>query len=697
MYQKVERLVYALENNSVLSSIKKGFILLIPILISGSLALLIRSFPLPQMQAFLTTFAGGFLDKLLLYIFDATIGFMSGYLVLSISYYYSSLFANQNLTLQIMAMVTSFACFVGSFGGVDGSLTVASFGSIGVFTAMVSAILATRLFFALSDHMSQSYRSYTAGSDMSYRLSIAAIMPLLICVMAFILANLLLTSMFGIDNFNDLISGALLGLFGHIQGELAAGTLFVFLLNFLWVLGVHGGNALDQVAQALLVPANTNPTAIISKSFLDNFVMMGGSGTTICLVVALLIASRYRDNRRLAKSAAPLVLFNVNEVVVFGLPIVLNPILLIPFIAVPLLSLMISYGATVLGLIPIVNTTVTWTTPIFFSGYVATGTLMGSLVQLVTLVVGTAVYLPFVRLSEKLQRGHESFMLAELTEHFKKDVTEGRDTDYLSRHDNLGVIAKTLVSRLRRDISDGIIPMYYQPQVNADGQVTGGEALLRWKYGGQAVYPPLLIALAQKDGCFDQLTWCIFDVVCRDMEFMRSHLPPGALISVNISGEQLGSTPFVRHVVAMAEQYGVKDLLSLEVTEESSVEHISTIGENIEWLRENQIFMAIDDFSMGQTSLNYLKNNSFRFVKLDGSLVRQVVRNPRCCDIISSVISLGENLGFTVIAEFVENEEIRDILLGLGCRSYQGYLYSPALPREEFAAYCDRMAAHKEI
>lgn len=691
MQQKVERLVYALENNSVLSSIKKGFILLIPILISGSLALLIRSFPLPQMQQFLTTFAGGVLDRLLLFVFDATIGFISGYLVLSISFYYSSLFANQNFTLQIMAMVTSLACFVGSFGGLDGSLTVESFTSIGVFTAMVSAILATRLFFALNDRLSKSFRSYTAGSDMSYRCSITAILPLLICVLVFILANLMLTSFFGFSDFNDLISKALQGLFGRISGELASGTLFVFLLNFLWGLGVHGGNALDQVAQAIFVPANADPTAIISKSFLDNFIMIGGSGTTICLVAALLLASRYRDNRRLAKSAAPLVLFNVNEVLVFGLPIVLNPIMLIPFILVPLVSLMIAYGATILGVMPIVVETVTWTTPIFFSGYVATGSLMGSLVQLVILAVGTGIYLPFVRMSEKLQRGHEAFMLTELADRFQNDAKEGKNTGYLSRHDNLGVIAKTLISHLRRDIESGKIPMHYQPQVDAEGHVTGGEALLRWKYGKYPVSPPLLIALAREDGCFDRLTWCIFDVVCRDIAAMRPHLPPGALISVNISGEQLSSAPFIHHVVALCEQFGVKDILSLEVTEESSVEHFSSISENIEWLRANEIYMAIDDFSMGQTSLNYLKTNSFRFVKLDGGLVRQLVHNSRCRDIVSSVISLGESLGFTVIAEYVENEEIRDILLGLGCRCYQGYLYSPAIPPEEFAAFCDRM------
>lgn len=93
---------------------------------------------------------------------------------------------------------------------------------------------------------------------------------------------------------------------------------------------------------------------------------------------------------------------------------------------------------------------------------------------------------------------------------------------------------------------------------------------------------------------------------------------------------------------------------------------------------------------MGQTSLNYLRDNNFRFVKLDGSLVRQVTDNARCREIISSIVSLGSTLGFQVVAEWVENEAIRDHLLTLGCKVYQGYLYSPAIPLKELLAFAQK-------
>ena len=94
------------------------------------------------------------------------------------------------------------------------------------------------------------------------------------------------------------------------------------------------------------------------------------------------------------------------------------------------------------------------------------------------------------------------------------------------------------------------------------------------------------------------------------------------------------------------------------------------------------LLLAIDDFSMGQTSLHYLKDNFFDVIKIDGSLVRGLNASGNCREIISSITSLSESLSLLVIAEFVETEEQRKILHEIGCDCYQGYLYSPAVPLE---------------
>lgn len=199
---------------------------------------------------------------------------------------------------------------------------------------------------------------------------------------------------------------------------------------------------------------------------------------------------------------------------------------------------------------------------------------------------------------------------------------------------------------------------------------------------GQTVYPPLAVSLAQEDGFFDRLTNSVIEV---SMQACRELLDRGMSISVsaNISVEQLNSPKFVERVIRYADIYGVSGHYCLEITEESSADKMEEIPHHINWLRAAGIRTAVDDFSMGRTSLKYLQHNSFGAVKLDGSLVKGILENSRNEERIGSIISLGNSLDFVVIAEYVETEEIRDKLEKLGCDLYQGYLYSPAVPLEK--------------
>ena len=106
-------------------------------------------------------------------------------------------------------------------------------------------------------------------------------------------------------------------------------------------------------------------------------------------------------------------------------------------------------------------------------------------------------------------------------------------------------------------------------------------------------------------------------------------------------------------------------------------------------MSKNNIAAAIDDFSMGHTSIKYLQENHFRFIKLDGALVKQVSKNSRSKDIIRSIIELGNHLGSEIVAEYVETDELLNQLIDLGCHYFQGYLFSPAIPAEKFIEFCN--------
>lgn len=682
MFSRMREIINAMENSPVLSATKKGFLLVIPIVLAGSFALLLRNFPVPAYQEALAAFGAGAPRHLLDFIIDATTGFLSLYLVLAISYFYSETLAGQNLTLRMMSMVTACACFIASFGGQSGSLTLSCFGTIGVFTAMVCSVLATRLFFALELRLFKRYRSYAAGNDIHFRSSMSAIFPVIACVTAFALGNFLLQRLFHVGNLNDLISGFLFDAFGGIKREPNNGVMFLLLLDLLWGFGIHGGNALDQVARTVFTAEGASG-GIITKSFLDSFAVLGGSGATLCLLLALLAASRQASNRRLAYSAAPLALFNINELLVFGLPIVLNPVFIIPFILTPILSMLIAYGAALSGWMPAAAESVNWTTPVFLSGYLATGSWKGTAVQLVSVALGTLVYLPFVLLSDRLKESRETRLIEELTVHFQAREQTGEQTRYLGRTDSLGVIAKTLAGQLRDDVEKGLVPVFYQPQVDDQGRITGAEALLRWRYGGVSLYPPLVVELAQEDECYQALTWSVLTSVCGDIPVLREALGPDIHVSANVAAAQLNDPELTERIIRLAEEQGAAGNLVLEVTEETTLTDLPNITANIELYRRRGIELAIDDFSMGQTSLNYLRSNRFRYVKLDGGLVSQVLESARAREIIGSIVALGQGLDFRVIAERVEIQAERDALLALGCTIYQGYLYSPAVQLEE--------------
>lgn len=689
LYRKMLRFTYRLERNPVFASIKRGLLLLTPVLIVGAVALMLRNLPVPAFQQWILGAGGGLVYGALGFIYDATIGIMSLCLLCGISYSYAATLPGSDKTFCLVAVMVSLGSFFILFSVQSGGVfEFASLGAVSMFGAILCAIAATALFGALSRYLPARFRSYSAGMDVQFRVSVSLIAPLCLCLLIFALAGLAMEHFFGVRSINELLSGGMMALFENVPDELGKGVLFVLLTDVLWLFGIHGGNVMEPVAQAYFATLDQSNSAIVCKSFVDNFALIGGSGATLCLLLALLLFARSRENRRLAWCSLPFGLFNMNEPLVFGFPVILNPILFLPFLIVPVVSLLIGYAAVASGFMPMVTTTVTWTTPAPLSGYAASGSLRGALVQAVILAVGTAVYAPFVRLSERMQQARIRIDLEDLLAAFGGD-TELSDVgnQFLERPDNVGAVAKVLVEQLRSDIQAKQIPVFYQPQVDQDGRVCGAEALLRWRFQNKPLPPPLVVILAREAGIYRDLTNCILDTAAADSARIQKNLGRPFMVSVNISPYEANDEEFVRRAAVLVEQAGLQGSFCLEVTEEAALERFGKIGENLHYLFEHGILAAIDDFSMGQTSLKYLQGSNFQYVKLDGALVRQLVDSPRSQDIVRAIVGLGENLHFQVVAEYVESEALRDVLLSLKCGIFQGYLYSPAVPVDKLIPF----------
>ena len=145
-------------------------------------------------------------------------------------------------------------------------------------------------------------------------------------------------------------------------------------------------------------------TNIINMYAIQMWGEIGGSGCTLGLVIAIFIFSKREDNKAIATLSLVPGLFNINETVTFGVPMVLNPILGIPFVVAPLITIIIGYVLTVIGFCPVACLTVPWTTPPIVFGFLACGAnVMGAVTQAILIVVSTVIYVPFLIAYEKYQ------------------------------------------------------------------------------------------------------------------------------------------------------------------------------------------------------------------------------------------------------------------------------------------------------
>lgn len=685
---------------TIVKAVRSGLVMLIPILLIGCFSLVLKSLPIPAYQEFLTFGNGRNILAFFDIVYTSTFGIYSIYLTFAISYSLVRFTKEKNLTnhtnhLLLYIPVTSTVSFV-ILSGYPFTSSVNNFGSSGVFIAILSSIVCTYLFLFISSKI-KPVRLSTNGANTEFSNSVKSIAPCLFVIIVVSLFSLGLYVIFDFASIQELFSHLTTTIFSKLGNNFVRALCFIFSVNLMWFFGVHGNNALDSVCASYFSPSVAQnlesisngqpPTEIISKEFLDVFVNMGGSGTIMCLMLAILIFSRMSSNRGLAKTTFFPVLFNISELMTFGLPIIFNVYLLIPFFLTPIVCFLTAYFATSIGLVPVVTNVLEWTTPVFYGGYYATGgSVAGIILQIVNLIIGIVIYAPFIKLYDKsiLESAKNNYNgLVKLLQESENNNTQIK---LCSENNTLSSVAKSLANELKRAMDKNELELYYQPQYHLNGNCIGAEALLRWNhpiYG--LVYPPLIIKLADELGCLTELEKMIVSKVASDAQIIQNNLEDKLKISVNVTGKTMQSKEFFNFLNDLAEKVDVVDIrLCLEITEQTALLQTIDVEKQFDNIKKLGYLMAIDDFSMGHTSLKYLQINQFDCVKIDGSLIKSLESNPRCADIVASIVQLSHSLNFEVVAEFVSNEKLRDILADIGCVQYQGWYYSKAIPFDEF-------------
>lgn len=297
-------------------------------------------------------------------------------------------------------------------GEAGAGMPTAFMASKGLFVAMILGLINGYIYQWFINHNIQI--KMPDGVPPAVSKSFSAIIPGAVTIVGWLIVYATLDKL-SLPNLHEIAQGALGGPLGLLGNNVIGLLILIFLNSSFWFVGLHGGNVVNAVMKPLwLANLDANKVAyqtgetlpnIFTSVFMDNFVFIGGGGATIGLVLALGYLAHKKKASKQLKTLAPITvipgLFNINEPAMFGVPIVLNILLLVPFILAPMFNLLVAWGAMASGLVPLTYTDPGWTMPPVISGLLATGSISGSLLQIVLIVLDVLLYLPFVIAIEK--------------------------------------------------------------------------------------------------------------------------------------------------------------------------------------------------------------------------------------------------------------------------------------------------------
>lgn len=242
---------------------------------------------------------------------------------------------------------------------------------------------------------------------------------------------------------------------------------------------------------------------------------------------------------------------------------------------------------------------------------------------------------------------------------------------------------------------------HYQPQINVKtGQVTGAEALLRWRHPERGLIAPgEFIFIAEEVGLIVPIGEWIMRQACRDAAQWRE----GMRVAVNLSAVQFRNDHLTEMVVSALAAGGLPPTrLELEITELVLLEETKVTLRTLHQLRSLGVRVSLDDFGTGFSSLSYLRSFPFDKIKIDRSFVREATSSANGAAIVRAIAGLGASLGMETTAEGVETEEQLDLVRAEGCTEVQGFYFSPPRPSHELADllghrfHSDRLIEGKE-
>lgn len=398
-----------LGNNIVLKSIRDGLLIIMPLIIVTSLFLMFGNFPIPGWADFWTRILGPHWTEWFSAVSNSVFSFTGILSCLGVAYAYGKNRGMQPISSGVVALI-SFLILTPTTVTVGkqtvGAVQTMYLGPNGIFLGLFIGLVSVEIYrFAVK-------RNWTIkmpdGVPPAVAQSFDALIPSGLVILIFFLVRVLF-SLTSFDTAYNFIYTMLQAPLTHVGNSLPSVLLYNFLASLLWCFGINGPTITNSVwSPIFFVLSQDNLKAfqnhlplphIYTQQFIDIFTTYGGGGSTLSLLILMLTICKSKRIHELGKLAIIPGIFGINEPIIFGLPVVLSPIIAVPFILVPVLNTLISGLVFTLGWVPYTNgVMLPWTTPPLISGWLSSGSWTGSILQLFELILGVLIYYPFIKM-----------------------------------------------------------------------------------------------------------------------------------------------------------------------------------------------------------------------------------------------------------------------------------------------------------
>lgn len=399
-----------LNNNRYLTALRNGFMVALPLIIFGSIFVVIAN--LPFIDEWIGEEAYTTFQNALGPASAATLSIMGLFVILGIGYKMVEQRGGESIYGAVVALGAFLVLTPQVLDETSGVIPTSALGAQGLFLGIFTAFIAAELYqFFVSKKLTIKM---PAGVPSSVSRSFSALVPITLTLTIF-LAIRIIFSFTGFETVQNFIYTVIQEPLTDLGSSLPATLVAILLIQIFWFFGLHGQIIINSVLDPIWFSLNdqnfqafqageTELPNIVTKQFIDTFIVgIGGSGMTLAVLFAIFIVAKSRQMREISKLSIGSGIFNVNEPVIFGLPIIMNPLAIIPWLLAPVVVGAVTYFCMSIGFVPRPSgVIVTWTTPTLISGYLATGNnIMGSVMQLINMAIVFTIWFPFLKIMDK--------------------------------------------------------------------------------------------------------------------------------------------------------------------------------------------------------------------------------------------------------------------------------------------------------